>query len=241
MIALLLLAVAAGSGGAALERPEGGWDLRYLEQRQALAYVLFAHVVRIEAVTRLPPPFDPGHPKVEDGVGTVVAPGRLLTTARWLAEADEVWLVLKDRRRLRARRLRVDPRADLALLAFDPKAATGLTPVPEVRPPPPPDPDTGAVEVVVPTTLIGMAPGIRIAAVRPEEAVLYVSGVGANGLPAFDRWGRLVALVQRPTPARDRSVGISGERIAAWLEAAAETRGSGGEEAPRTSAPPSAE
>jgi len=197
-----------------------GYDLRYLDQQRALAFRIYESVVEVDAVVIPPPPYDPESPLVYDGGGTVVAPGVLLTSDDWLAPAAKIRVMRHDGVKVPAWRLAHDPRRHLVLLGFDPKTAPGLVTVAGVAKVPAPVNDAPAAQVVMPTTLIGQAPGIRLAAALRDGPELFLSGDAGNGVPAFDTAGRLVALARRPVPSRTRSAGIDGATIRAFLEAA---------------------
>jgi hypothetical protein len=198
--------------------PEGGWDLRYIDQVQALADHVAARTLRIEARHRPPAPYDPRHLQTEDGAGVVIAAGRLLTTARYLVDATEVRVVSRDGRAVPARIERLDEAADLAVVAFDATRIPGARVVTGFAPVPAPDAGTGASTVIVPATLVGVSASVQIAAILPDdEGGLFLSGNVANGVPVFDRQGRLVALADRPTPDRTRSVALAAAPAEAWL------------------------
>lgn len=207
-----------------LEVPDGGFDLRYASQQVDLAYAIARHVVRVEAVHVPPPPYDPDNPRLEDGGGTVVAPGRLLTTAAYLAKADRIYAVLRNGKHLAVTVVRADPGAGLALLAFDPAKAPKLKPVAGIAPVPHPAPGAAAAIVVFPASLQGQNASLRIGAALEDGATLYLSGQALNGVPGFDTSGRLVAVALRMTPDRTRSLGIGGRAIAAWLKAGAKKK-----------------
>ena len=202
-----------------LEVPDGGFDLRYTQQQIDLAYYLARRVVRVDTVHVPPPPYDPDNLRVEDGGGTVVAPGVLLTTARYLTGATRVYAVLRSGRHLPLRVRKVDARVGLALLTFEPAKAPKLQAVVGVGPVPPPAGEANASEVVMPATLEGDAASVRLAAALVDGPTLYLSGQALNGIPAFDTRGRLVAVALRMTPDRSRSLGVGGAVISAWLAA----------------------
>lgn len=206
--------------------PPDGYDLRYQAQLEALAATVAPTLVRVEATRTLPPPFDPEHPAREDGCGVVLRPGRLVTTARYVQGADGVRLVRRNGVAVKATVARLDAEAGFALVDYPAEAAPELKPVagfaglPPLAPyaaPAPPGVEGGAAEVVLPTNLTGSLPGLRVAAALREGPDLYLSGLTANGVPAFDRRARVVALSRRPAPDRSRTVAVEGDRVAAWL------------------------
>jgi S1-C subfamily serine protease len=199
--------------------PDGGFDLRYTQQQLELAKYLARRVVRVDAVHVPPPPYDPDNLRVEDGAGTVVAPGVLLTTARYLEGAARLEVVLRDGTHLSATVRLADPHVDLALVAFDAARAPRLRVVDGVAPVPPRAGKAKASVVVMPTTLEGQGASVRIAAALVDGPTLYLSGQALNGVPAFDTSGRLVAVTLRMTPDRSRSIGLGGRVVSAWLKA----------------------
>lgn len=198
--------------------PRGGWDLRFQNHVEALADHVFLRTVRIESFHVPPAPYDPRHRRMEDGAGLVLEPGRLLTTARYLEGADEVRVVRRDGRPTPARVERLDPEANLAVVTYDPSRIRLVRPNTGFAPIPAPGQWAVAGSVAVPTALVGVSSAVHVAAIQQEETgEVLVSGAFANGMPAFDTFGRVVALADRPSADRLRTIARPATDVEAWL------------------------
>ena len=198
--------------------PEAGWDVRHLDQLQALAEHVMMRTLRIEAMHAPEAPFDPSHAQMQDGAGVLVERGRLLTTSRYLEGASEVRVIRRDGRAVSARIERLDSDIGLATVLFEPDEVPNAAVLSGFASVPPPAEGGGASEIVVPVNFVGASTSIRIAAILHGDDATFLSGELANGVPAFDNRGRLVALADRPTPDRSRSVAFLAKQAKAWLE-----------------------
>ena len=141
----------------------------------------------------------------------------MVTTSRYLDGAKSVRIVRRDGRFAPADLVRIDPEAGLAILRFEVDDLPNSAIVEGFAAIPPSDRPGGASEVVIPLNLVGTAVSVRIAAILESDEALFLSGEVANGVPAFDNLGRLVALADRPTPDRTRSVAIKATDVADWM------------------------
>ncbi len=198
--------------------PESGFRLNYVDELQAIADHVTKRTVRLEAHRAPRSPLEASSTRMEDGAGVLVAQGRLLTTARYLEGALEVRVIRRDGRPIEGKVERLDVEAGLATVTFDRDEAPGLEVVSGFAPLPEPHEEGAASEVVVPVQLVGSSTSVRVAAIMEGEDAIFISGQLANGVPAFDRFGRLVALADRPTPDRSRTVALAAENARDWLD-----------------------
>ncbi len=217
----------SGGGGHRLPAPQsreifppaGGWNPRRVDHLQEMGRYLGRRTLRIEAFHAPGPPFSDEYENVEDGVGVVLEPGKLLTTARYVEGAARLHVRTPGGQKLSASVERLDVDAGLALLSYPAEK------IPEVKPlvgfaPAFSKEEQGAKEqeVVIPFQVEGAVVSVRLATVYHFEEDALLKGVLLNGVPAFDSRGRLVALADRTALDRENTLVVTAPAAKEWLE-----------------------